>query len=100
MFLPVVFQRWKGLNGLDLCQEPLASIDNRREPAQVTQLALTRTAAAQINWPHATLATLLAPAQHRPPPTGLSSHDYYFMVQAPLQVNPTYQQALLAAQRG
>jgi hypothetical protein len=100
VFLPAIFDRWKGLQILDLCQEPLPSIDNRREPASVTQLALTRSAAARIPWSHATLATLLAPGAHRPAPPGLGSHDYGFVVQAALHAIPAYQQAQLTAQTG
>lgn len=60
VFLPVVFERWPGLETFDVCQEPLPVRDDRETPPPVTQLNLTEGEASDIDWETVTLADLLA----------------------------------------
>jgi hypothetical protein len=59
VFLPRVFDRWKGLTSFDVCQEPLPAEDDQLAPPPLTQILTNRRAAAQIDWDHVTLVQLL-----------------------------------------
>jgi hypothetical protein len=60
VFLPLVFNRWPGLQSFDVCQEPLPKTDNRAEPPPETQVFVLRGGVDAVDWKHADLAELLA----------------------------------------
>lgn len=62
VFLPLVFNRWRGLKSFDVCLEPLPSVDASEEPPAVTQILVTRKAIDAVDWDKVTLAELLATA--------------------------------------
>jgi hypothetical protein len=93
IFLPKVFNRWKGLRTFDVCQEPLPALDDRAEPSPVTQLAVSRRGAAQIRWQRADLADLVAIGEGRADGTRVSRRDYSLYIQPELHGEPAYQRA-------
>ena len=94
VFLPTVFDRWKGLRSFDVCQEPLPSIDASPEPPPVTQLAVSRRAAGKINWRETTLAKLVALQEPRRGPRRLPATDFNVYLDRELLTQPAYRQAL------
>ena len=62
IFLPKVFRRWSDLGSFDVCQEPAADVDPSAVPPPITQVAVTRKAAAAIDWADASLDDLVARA--------------------------------------
>lgn len=62
-----VFERWPGLETYDVCQEPLAGVDDRDEPLPVTQIELTRAENEAIDWDTVTVADLIGLARADPP---------------------------------
>ena len=66
---PQVFDEWGSIETYDICQEPLISEDASEEPIPVTQVEITREAAAGIDFAALDLAELLAIAnlQANPP---------------------------------
>lgn len=60
VFLPEVFDRWPELESFDICQEvPPDQVEEGYTPT-VTQIDISREAAATIDWPDASLADLYA----------------------------------------
>lgn len=57
---PQVFSEWGSVETYDICQEPLPEVDDREEPVPVTQVEITREAAADIDFEALDLAELLA----------------------------------------
>lgn len=57
---PQVFSEWGSVETYDICQEPLPEVDDREEPVPVTQVEITREAAADIDFEVLDLAELLA----------------------------------------
>jgi hypothetical protein len=87
VFVPMVFDRWKGLESFDVCQEPLPSVDPRPEPPPVTQLLLTRRGASDVSWKHITLSDLMKAAnRHLKPPQ--SQRDFSLYIDARLDGQP------------
>src|SRR5262249_18228711 len=89
VFVPMVFQRWKGLESFDICQEPVN--DPRDEPPPVTQIFLKRTALDRVgSWKRATLPDLLAasPKDHRE-----RGADYYVYFDTDVVKDPAFQKA-------
>lgn len=99
VFLPMIYDRWKGLQFLDLCQEPLPSVDNRPEPATVTQIQISRRGASRLSWSRVTLTDLLVEEALQPSPLSLGPRNFYFYVQPALMTQTRYQQAAAAAAR-
>lgn len=64
-FLPLVFDRWPGLESFDICQEPHAWPGGDTPPA-VTILDLDRETAASIDWEATDLAAIIALAATEP----------------------------------
>jgi hypothetical protein len=66
---PQVFEEWGSIVSYDICQEPTTADDDSEEPVPVTQVEITRTAAADIDFAALDLAELLAIAnlQDNPP---------------------------------
>jgi hypothetical protein len=60
---PDVFARWPALESYDICQEPLPEVDDSPEPPPVTQINITRAAAAEVDWDDGTLTDLLVAAR-------------------------------------
>jgi hypothetical protein len=66
---PQVFSEYGSTESYDICQEPLESEDDSAEPIPITQVEITREAAADIDFEELDLAELLAIAntQANPP---------------------------------
>lgn len=63
---PDAFARWSGLASYDICQEPNPGEDDRPEPFPITQLDVTREAAATIDWRNGDLTDLLVASRTVP----------------------------------
>jgi hypothetical protein len=63
---PDVFARWPQLESYDICQEPLPSVDDDPEPFPITQINLTREAAATVDWEGGDLVDLLLVSRTNP----------------------------------
>jgi len=59
VYLPTVFRRWPGLETFDVCLEPEAIFAPTPFPPPVTQLQVSKEAAAEVRWKRLTLARLL-----------------------------------------
>ncbi len=59
VFLPMVFKRWKGLKGFDVCLEPVASEDLSEAPPPITQLLVTRQGVRVLDWKDASLVDMI-----------------------------------------
>jgi hypothetical protein len=57
---PQVYEEWGSIESYDICQEPLTSEDDAEEPIPVTQVEITREAAAGIDFTTLDLPELLA----------------------------------------
>jgi hypothetical protein len=92
IFVPMVFNRWDGLQTFDICQEPVD--DAREEPPPVTQIFVGRSALDRVgDWKRATLVELLAAApKDRPRGT-----DYYVYFDADIRQDAKFQAAAAAA---
>jgi hypothetical protein len=89
LITPDVFGRWPGLESYDICQEPLPSVDDRPEPFPVTQVNITRGAAATVDWANGDLVDLLMVARTDP--------DTQIVVNREIRKNPAYEAADAAA---
>jgi hypothetical protein len=58
--IPELFAKYPEVSWIDLCQEEAGTPAGTWEPLPVTRLEISRNAAASIDWPHATTASLLA----------------------------------------
>jgi len=93
VFVPMVLNRWKGVQTFDICQEPVD--DPRDEPPPVTQIYVSRTALDRVgNWKQATLLDLLAAA---PKDRRQRGADYYVYFNGEVRQDPTFQQTADAA---
>lgn len=83
-FLPIVFERWSGIDSFDICQEPHLWLGGGTPPA-VTIIDLDREAAGAIDWATVDLATLIA----------LSAQQQHLTVTATPEVasSPTWSEA-------
>jgi hypothetical protein len=59
VFAPRSFETWSGLVSFDVCQEPLPSVDTRREPPPKTKVDMTRDASDKVDWDDLDLHQLL-----------------------------------------
>jgi hypothetical protein len=66
-FIPVAFERWRGLTSFDVCQEPLPAADARPEPPPITKVDLTKAASGKVRWGDLDLVRLLADARRLGP---------------------------------
>jgi len=82
---PDVFARWPELESYDICQEPLPAEDDRAEPFPITQINLTREAAAAIDWQDGDLVDLLVASRTNP--------DVKVVVNRELRESPAYRAA-------
>lgn len=86
---PDVFARWSGIESYDICQEPNPGEDDRPEPFPVTQIDVTRQAAAQVDWTTGDLTELLVASRTVP--------DFTVRVKRTLRENAAYLAASDAA---
>jgi hypothetical protein len=91
LITPDVFARWPGIETYDICQEPLPADDDREEPFPVTQINITRAAAATIDWANGDLVDLLFVARTDP--------DTQIVVNRDIRKNPAYEAADTAARQ-
>jgi hypothetical protein len=63
---PFVFQRWPGLDTYDICQEPPPGVDDRPEPAVVTQFETDRAYATATDWARVDLGTIVRDSMATP----------------------------------
>jgi hypothetical protein len=63
VFLPYVFNRWKGLKSFDVCQEPRPVVDDRAVPSPETQVYATRAGSKLLDWKTADVATMIRTSQ-------------------------------------
>ena len=82
LITPDVFARWPDLESYDICQEPLPSVDDGPEPFPITQINLTREAAATIDWTNGELVDLLVAAR--------TNEDVRVVVNREVRESPTY----------
>ena len=93
VFVPMVFDRWTGLESFDICQEPVN--DPRDEPPPVTQIYVNRSALDRVgSWKRATLPDLLAAS---PEDRRQRGADYYVYFDNDVLQDPTFQKAAAAA---
>jgi hypothetical protein len=59
VFLPYVFERWKGLKSFDVCQEPRPAVDDSPTPAPETQVYATRAGSKLVDWKTVDVATMI-----------------------------------------
>ena len=89
VFVPMVFNKWKGLRTFDICQEP--ANDPRAEPPPVTQIYVSRDALDRVgNWKQATLVELLSAA---PKDRRQRGADYYVYFNTDVRNDPTFKTA-------
>jgi len=89
VFVPMVFDKWKGLRSFDICQEPVD--DPRAEPPPVTQIYVTRDGLDRVGkWKKATLEELLAAA---PKDRRQRGADYYVYFNGDIRKDPKFQTA-------
>lgn len=98
VFLPFIFNRWPGLRSFDVCQEPLAQVDNRSEPPPETQVFVLRRGVDAVDWKHADLAELLAEAARASREAGDSGQvELSVFVAKHLQTVPEFKDAFARA---
>lgn len=89
LMTPDVFARWPELESYDICQEPRPGEDDDPEPFPITQVNVTREAAAQIDWADGDLVDLLVASRTKP--------DVKVIVTRELRQHPGYAAADAAA---
>jgi hypothetical protein len=98
VFLPFVFDRWPELRSFDVCQEPLASVDDSSEPPPETQVFVRRRGADAVDWEHADLAELLVESDRAAKEAGDSTPvALTLFVAKHLQRVPEYEDAVARA---
>jgi hypothetical protein len=88
VFLPFVYNRWKGLKSFDVCQEPLNRADPREEPPPLTQILVTRKGLRSVNWRTVTLAELLRIADETAEAEGGDVRDFHVYFHTQLDSEP------------
>lgn len=93
VFLPYVFNRWKGLKSFDVCQEPRPAVDPRPVPAPETQVYATRAGSKLVDWKTVDVATMIRTSQDAAEKAGTNGDvTFSLFVAKDLQVTPEYQQ--------
>jgi hypothetical protein len=88
---PDVFARWSALESYDICLEPVDAVDDRDEPFPVTQVNITREAAAAIDWANAELVDLIT--------AGRVEADVRVIISRDLRNSPEFQAVLELSRR-
>lgn len=83
---PIVFDTWPGVESYDICQEPLQTVDPAYEPFPMTQVELSRDAAAGYDFATGDLPTLVNYL--------LSTEGARLLVGPDLKATEEYQQVL------
>ena len=79
IFVPYVFNRWKGLKSFDVCQEPRPGDDANPEPPPITQITVSRKGSKFVRWRTATLTELLLAAiEHPATKPGIADYSVFF----------------------
>lgn len=93
VFLPFVFERWKGLKTFDVCQEPRPPVDDRKVPAPETQVYATRAGAKLVDWKTVDVATMITTSRDEATAAGKQRPvRFSLFVAKHLQNTPAYQQ--------
>ncbi|MEJ5255459.1 MAG: hypothetical protein WHS89_08935 [Acidimicrobiales bacterium] len=92
LITPDVFARWADLRSYDICQEPLPSVDDNPEPFPVTQVNITREAAATIDWENGSLGDLVRAAR--------ANKDLKLVVSRAVRQSAAYKAAVGSADPG
>ena len=101
VFLPYVFQRWKGLHSFDVCQEPHPEVDNRLSPAPETQIFASRAGSKKIDWPTVDVATLVADSNTEAAAAGAArAVPFSLFIAKHLEITPAYRAAVGDATTG
>lgn len=96
VFLPLVFDRWKGLTSFDVCLEPLPSEDSSVPPEPMTQVLVTRRGLRFLDWHDATLVDVLVTAKEHEA-TDSADVDFYVFFRDRLEDQPPLVEAREAA---
>jgi hypothetical protein len=92
LLVPAVFERWKGLESFDICQEPVD--DPRAVPPPVTQIFVERDSLDRVSgWRRASLTQLLAAS----PRVRSVAAGYYVYFAPSLRDEPTFLDAAAEA---
>ena len=92
VFLPYVFERWKGLKSFDVCQEPRPAVDDGPTPAPETQVYATRAGSKLVDWKTVDVATMIhTSAEAAATPTN-GDVPFSVFVAKHLQNTPAYQE--------
>jgi hypothetical protein len=95
VFLPYVFNRWKGLLSFDVCQEPPPGVDDRLSPAPETQVFATRAGNKRIDWPKVDVASLMHRSNREVQAAGSMADAAFALYIAPhIQDTPEYQHSV------
>ena len=89
--ITLAFDRWPGLEAVDVCQEPPAELDDSEVPPPETQLQVSREASDALAWEGLDLAGLIAAARDEDPP------GIVLRVSARLADEPLWEEALDSA---
>lgn len=92
VFAPRSFDRWRGLESFDVCQEPLPAADARPEPPPKTKVTMTRDASREIKWRGLDLPNLLIDAKR------LGSRALSVYAEPEVRTTALYQDGLVKAQ--
>ena len=94
VFLPYVFDRWKGLKSFDVCQEPRPAVDDRPTPAPETQVYATRAGSKLVDWKTVDVATMIHTSKDAAAATPTNGDvPFSVFVAKHLQNTPGYQDA-------
>lgn len=89
VFLPKIFERWRGLRSFDVCQEPLPGVDDRDVPPPVTQIAVSRQGSKEFRWQGTTLPDVIAESRRHT--RAKSEEQFHLYVNSAVLANPEYQ---------
>jgi hypothetical protein len=93
VFLPYVFERWKGLKSFDVCQEPRPAVDDSPSPSPETQVYASRAGSKLVDWKTVDLATMITTAQKEGAEAGTRRPvRFSLFVAKHLQITPAYEQ--------
>ncbi len=94
VFLPYVFERWKGLKSFDVCQEPKPSVDDSEAPSPETQVYASRAGSKLVDWKTVDVATMISASRKEAAIAGAKRQvRFSLFVAKHLQITPAYQQA-------
>ncbi len=93
VFLPYVFERWKGLKSFDVCQEPRPAVDDSPTPSPETQVYATRAGSKLVDWKTVDLATMITTSRTESADAGTRRPvRFSLFVARHLENTPAYQQ--------